>query len=405
MIDILRRNIWMCLVVVLLAGGFTYAFWPQPVPVDMAIIERGEMLVTIDGDGQTRVREVYVVSAPISGRVLRTERHAGDEVKAGETLLATIRPADPTFLDRRARTQAESAVKAAEAGFALARAERARVQAELDFARAELGRARKLSARGNLSQRNLDRAVLNERTATAALAQSKAGLSMRSYELETARAALIQPGADGARAKDTACCVNVYAPVDGKVLRVLHESEAVVAAGTPLLELGDPADLEVVVDLLSGDAVRVTRGAPVTIEDWGGGKVLVGHVRRIEPSGFTKVSALGIEEQRVNVIVDFTEAREKWLKLGHGYRVEVRIEEWRGADLLKLPLGALFRDGDDWAVFAVVDERAVLRRISIGHRNGREAEVLDGLGAGDAVVLHPGDRIAEGVRVTARRED
>lgn len=405
MIDILRRNIWMCLVVVLLAGGFTYAFWPQPVPVDMAIIERGEMLVTIDGDGRTRVREVYVVSAPISGRVLRTERHAGDEVKAGETLLATIRPADPTFLDRRARAQAESAVKAAEAGFALARAERAHARAELDFARAELGRARKLAARGNLPQRNLDLAVLNERTATAALARSKAGLSMRSYELETARAALIQPGAGGALTKDAVCCVEVLAPVDGKVLRVLHESEAVVAAGTPLLELGDPADLEVVADLLSGDAVRVSTGAAVAIEDWGGGNALVGYVRRIEPSGFTKISALGIEEQRVNVIVDFTEARERWLKLGHGYRVEVRIEEWRGADLLKLPLGALFRDGDDWAVFAVVDERAVLRRISIGHRNSREAEVLDGLGEGDAVILHPGDRIAEGVRVTARRED
>lgn len=405
MIDILRRNIWMCLVVVLLAGGFTYAFWPQPVPVDMAILERGEMLVTIDGDGRTRVREVYVVSAPISGRVLRTERHAGDEVKAGETLLATIRPADPTFLDRRARAQAESAVKAAEAGFALARAERAHARAELDFARAELGRAGKLAARGNLPQRNLDLAVLNERTATAALARSKAGLSMRSYELETARAALIQPGVGGALATDTVCCVEVLAPVDGKVLRVLHESEAVVAAGTPLLELGDPADLEVVADLLSGDAVRVSTGAAVAIEDWGGGNALVGYVRRIEPSGFTKISALGIEEQRVNVIVEFTEARERWLKLGHGYRVEVRIEEWRGANPLKLPLGALFRDGDDWAVFAVVDERAVLRRISIGHRNSREAEVLDGLGEGDAVILHPGDRIAEGVRVTARRED
>lgn len=228
---------------------------------------------------------------------------------------------------------------------------------------------------------------------------------MRSYELETARAALIQPGVGGALATDTVCCVEVLAPVDGKVLRVLHESEAVVAAGTPLLELGDPADLEVVADLLSGDAVRVSTGAAVAIEDWGGGNALVGYVRRIEPSGFTKISALGIEEQRVNVIVEFTEARERWLKLGHGYRVEVRIEEWRGADLLKLPLGALFRDGDDWAVFAVVDERAVLRRISIGHRNSREAEVLDGLGEGDAVILHPGDRIAEGVRVTARRED
>ena len=402
MIDILRRNFWLGLVVVALAGGFTYAFWPQPVPVDMAIIERGDMLVTIDGDGQTRVREIYVVSAPIPGRVLRIDIHAGDEVTAGKTLLATIRPTDPTFLDRRARLQAESTVKAAEAAFALARAERARVQAELDFARAELGRARKLAARGNLSQRDLDRAVLHERTAVAALAQSKAALSMRSYELETAQAALIQPGADGAPAEGATCCVDVLAPVDGKVLRVLHESEAVVAAGMPLLELGNPADLEVVVDLLSGDAVRVATGAVVAIEDWGGGNALVGQVRRIEPSGFTKVSALGIEEQRVNVIVDFTESREHWLKLGHGYRVEARIEEWRGAGLLKLPLGALFRDGDDWAVFAVVDGRAVLRRISIGHRNGREAEILDGLGEGDVVVLHPGDRISEGVRIAQR---
>ncbi len=398
----LRRGFWFALIAAIMLAGLVYAFWPQPVQVDLATIGRGPMVVTIDGEGRTRVREIYLVSAPVPGRVQRIESHAGDEVAAGKTLLATVRPNDPAFLDRRAQAQAEASVKAAEAGFALSEAERAHARAELEFARAELSRSRKLAARGNLSQRNLDRAVLAERKAKAALATTEAGLTMRGYELETARAALIQPGSGETRVDGGICCVEVFSPVDGQVLRVLHESESVVAAGTPLLEIGDPGDIEIVADLLSSDAVRIAEGSPVSIEDWGGGRTLDGRVRRVEPSGFTKLSALGIEEQRVNVIVDFVQQRERRVRLGHGYRVEVKIVVWSGVDVVRLPLGALFRSGADWAVFAVVDGVAVMRVVRIGHRNRRAAEIIGGLAEGDLVVLHPSDQIDDGVRVAAR---
>jgi len=397
-----KRIILYGVVTAILAAGLVYAFWPQPVPVDTAAIGRGELVVTIDGDGQTRVRDVYVVSAPISGRVLRLERHVGDAVIANETVLAVVQPTDPTFLDRRARAQAVAAAKAAQAAFALAEAEEARAFAELDFARSELGRAEELGKRGNISQRDLDRAKLQVRTAEAALATAKATVEMRRFELETAQAALIEPGGAGAANEGEQCCIEVNAPVDGTVLQVIQESESVVAAGTPLVEVGDATDLEIVVDLLSSDAVRVSDGAEVIIEDWGGGFALSGRVRRVEPTGFTKISALGIEEQRVNVLIDFTDQPERWRNLGHGYRIEAHIVVWRGADVLKVPLGALFRAGESWAVFVAEGGRAQLRQVEIDHANDREAEIVAGLSEGDRVVVHPSDLIGDGVRIVRR---
>lgn len=389
-------------VATVVVAGLIYAFWPQPVPVDTALIGKGELVVTIDGDGRTRVREVYVVSAPVPGRVLRIERHVGDAVVANETLLATIQPTDPAFLDRRARAQAESVAKAAEAAFALAEAEQARAIAELDFAQSELVRAEQLAARGNVSQRDLDRAKLIVRTAKAAVATAKATVEIRRFELETARAGLIEPGGSGDEADGQLCCVDVISPVSGRVLRVMHESETVVVAGAPLVEVGDSRDLEIVVDLLSSDAVRVAEGAEVVIEDWGGRDALSGRVRQVEPTGFTKVSALGIEEQRVNVLIDFTDPPDRWRDLGHGYRIEAHIVVWLGADVLTLPLGALFRDGDRWAVFVAAAGRARLRHVEIDHANGREAQVTAGLSEGDTVILHPSDLIAAGVRIVPR---
>lgn len=386
----------------LVIGALVYAFWPQAVPVDIARIGSGELVVTIDGEGRTRVREVYAVSAPISGLLLRIERHVGDPVSANDTVLATIQPTDPTFLDRRARTQAAASVKAAEAAFALAEAERARAAAELDFARAELQRSEQLAKRETISQSDLDRARLEARRQEAAVATAKATVTMRGYELETARAALIEPGTAETAEDGSLCCVDVRSPVDGQILRLIHESEGVVTAGEPLLEVGDPGDLEIVVDLLSGDAMRVAEGARVVIEDWGGAGTLAGRVRRVEPYGFTKLSALGIEEQRVNVIIDLEESPDRWRSLGHGFRVDAHIVIWHGADVLKLPLGALFREGDDWAVFAVENGRASLRRVDIAHGNGREAEIVEGLDEGEAVVLHPGDRISDNARVEPR---
>lgn len=397
-----RRMTRYLLFGLLAAAALGYAFWPQPVPVDVAAVARGDLQATIDGEGRTRVREIYVVSAPMSGYLRRIERHVGDPVSAHDTVLATIQPTDPTFLDRRARAQAEASVKAAEAAFALAEAERARAEAELEFARAELQRSEELARRNTISQSDLDRARLQMRTQQAALATADATVTMRRYELETARAALIEPGEAAGANEGSLCCVDVRSPVHGQILRLIHESEGVVSAGEPLLEIGDPRDLEIVVDLLSSDAVQVAVGAAVLIEDWGGAGNLAGRVRRVEPYGFTKLSALGIEEQRVNVIIDLEDPPDRWRLLGHGFRVDARIVVWTGSEVLKVPIGALFRDGDVWAVFVAEDGRARLRRIKIGHGNAREAEIVEGLREGEAVILYPGDRIGDGVRVERR---
>ena len=395
--------VWRGLAIVIVAAALGYAFRPQPVPVDLATAERGRLIVTVADDGETRVREVYLVSAPLPGQVLRFEGDVGDAVVATETVLANILPSQPAFHNVRTRSELEAAVQAAEAARALAEAELARSEAQVDFATAEYERAERLHERGHISQASLDRAHMQLRTEAAATLTARAALSMREFELETARASLIGPSvAGGSDEQSAGCCYAVRAPVDGRILRIFHESEGVVEAGAPLIEIGDPGDLEIVVDLLSTDAVQVSEGAEAFIEGWGGGERLAGRVRRVEPYGFTKTSALGIDEQRVNVIVDFDEPAERLRLLGHGYRVEVAIVVWRGEDLLKVPVGALFRIGGDWALFVVEDGSAVLRRIEIGHMNGTEAEVLGRLEAGETVVLHPSDRIADGVAVTAR---
>ena len=396
-----RRSALGFLVALGVAGFLVYAFWPRPVPVDVAEVARGTLRVTIEAEGRTRVREIYVVSSPVTGSVQRLEPQVGDAVIAGETVLATVEPVDPTILDVRTRRQAEAAVKAAEAARALARAELVGAGAQHDFALAELERTRSLAERGTASQSALDRATMEATSRQATLETARAALRVKDFELENARAQLIEP-AQESTANGTACCVEVRSPVDGRVLRVLHESEGVVAAGEPLIEVGDPEDLEIVVDLLSADAVRVTEGAHVLIDDWGGGRILTGRLRRVEPYGFTKVSALGVEEQRVNVIIDFVDPPETRASLAHGFRVMVRIVEWESDGILIAPMGGVFREGDDWAAFVIEDGRAHLRRLEIGRVNGREAEVLGGLEAGERVILHPSDQVLDGVRVELR---
>lgn len=377
------------------------AFRPQAVPVDIEVAGSGSLVVTVDEEGETRVRDIFVLSAPVAGRMLRIEAEAGDEVIANETVIAEIEPVDPTFLDFRSEAQAQAAIRAAESARTLAQAEVDQSAAELEFARAEVERARELIVDNTISRRELDDAERNHKTAKAAYATTLAGLQVRNFELERARAELLSPAEVQLRRGDCEC-VPISAPVDGRVLRVLQESEGVVAAGEPLLEIGDPADLEIVVDLLSADAVKVAAGQRVVIEGWGGETPVAGRVRRVEPFGFTKISALGIEEQRVNVIIDFTSPREQWQRLGHGYQVDLRIVLWEGVDVVKLPLTALFRDGDKWAVFIDSGGRAKRRHVEIGRRNGLEAEITGGLKVGERVIMHPSDKVIDGVRVTGR---
>ena len=300
----------------------------------------------------------------------------------------------------RSRRQAEAEVKAAEAALTLANAERDKAKAELDFALAEFERARELARKGNISKSARDRAEMEADSRRAALETTIANVRVRAFALENAKARLIEP--ETASETGGSCCVRISAPVNGRILRLLRESEQVVPAGTPLIEIGDPNDLEIKVDLLSSEAVKASAGDEVIITGWGGPGNLTGRVRRVEPSGFTKISALGIEEQRVNVIIDFTGEPSVRKGLAHGYRVDAKIVIWRGTDVLTVPLAALFRDGGDWAVFVMERGRARLTRVKIGRNGTFDAEVLAGLEAGAALILHPSDRIHDGARVAVR---
>ena len=273
-------------------------------------------------------------------------------------------------------------------------------RSQLQFAQSELNRAEELAARQAVSMRALEKARIDVSIAQAAVASARATVEVRRRELQSAEARLLQPTDQVAR--EAACCIQIRAPIDGRILRIIAESEQVVQASAPLLEIGDPRNLELVVDLLSRDAVRISEGAAARIEAWGENKALNARVRRIEPAGFTKVSALGIEEQRVRVILDFTDEPDEWGRLGHAFRIVARIVVWRSEDELLVPLGALFRRGEDWTVFIVEDGRAMSRKIEIGQRNVRAAQVLSGLKEGEQVVLHPSDQIEDGVAVAPR---
>lgn len=397
-----RRLLFWLPIAVLGLLSLALLFRPEPVPVDLVAVERGTLTVTVSDEGETRVKDVFAVSAPLAGLMQRIGLKAGDAVVARETVVARIQPGDPTLLDARSESEAKAAVGAAEAAQKLATATLRRAEAERDFASAELKRYRGLAATNTISANDLDAAERRARTAAAALEEARAGLRVRESELEQARARLLAPATVRRRKTADCDCVDVYSPVSGRVLRVLQESETVVTSGTPLLEIGNPEDLEIVVDLLSTDAVRVEPGQKVLIEAWGGGPPLNGRVRRVEPFGFTKVSALGIEEQRVNVIVDLTDPKERWARLGHGYRVEPRIVLAEAADVLKVPRAALFREQGEWAVFVAEDRHARLQKVKLGLENGLEAQIIEGLTAGEQVVLQPGDRVTDGVRLKPR---
>jgi HlyD family secretion protein len=384
------------------AGGLAYwTFRPQPVAVDLATIDRGTLEVTVSDDGQTRITDIYTVSAPVAGTVQRTPGRVGDKVVARETVVAVVRPATPALLDTRSRREAQAALAAANAAVRLADAQYREAETELELVRAEAGRIEELGRLNIVSDRSQQEARAAVTRAEARLASAAASTEMRRRERESAQARLEGPEADGSNGDDD-CCITVKAPVDGEILTIHHESEAVVAAGTVLVEIGDPAELEVVAELLSADAVRIPPQADARIEGWGG-PPLEARVRRVEPTGFTKVSALGIEEQRVRTIIDLVAPPEDRPGLGHGYRVTARITVERHEDALLVPLGALFRQGADWAVFVAGDDAvARLRTVELGARDARNSVVVSGLDEGETVVMHPSDRVAEGTALTQR---
>ena len=382
----------LVLVAVVLAGlgALVWMLRAQPVPVEVAQVTHGPLETWIEEQGRTRVREVYVVAAPLSGKTVRVTLHAGDPVKAGQAV-ALIRPADPPLIDARSRLELEAAAQAADAAVRLAEAELKRAQAEADYAGAEWTRGQTLIERGVISQAALDQRRLARETANAAVAETRAAVAVRRRERDSARSRLAE-GFGSERSP-----VTVRAPVSGNILRVELESEQVVQAGQPILQIGDPRDIDVIVELLTSDAVNVKPGAAARIEGWGGG-TLEARVRRVEPAGFTKVSALGVEEQRVLTYLDFVDPT-KAAPLGHDYRVRARIITSTTPMAVRVPVSALFRQGEDWAVYRVRGSRAERVTVKIGPRNEDMAQVLSGLAAGDAIVLYPGDRLADGARV------
>lgn len=397
----LRKYLKSLLIIIVLALLIVVAFWPKSTEVDLATVGRGPLTVTIDEEGKTRVRERFVVSAPVAGRVERIELEPGDRVVRNETPVAVFRPADPVLLDVRSKTEAEASVKSAEAGLGGARAEREKAAAEERLARSELERMRGLLKDDVVSRQTFESAESRARTAEEALRAAEFGVTRAEHEVTMARSRLLSAsGAAGSVQRS----IVIQAPITGVVLKRLRESEAVVPAGEALLELGDPRKLEIIAEFLSTDAVRIRAGNPVLIERWGGEAPLHGRVRLVEPSGFMKISALGVEEQRVNVLIDFDDPFDAWKRLGDGYRVELRVVVWQVDDALKVPTSALFRRGEQWAVFVVDNERADLRIVEVGRRNGAEAEVNKGLVAGQSVIVHPSDSIADGARVSRRTQ-
>jgi HlyD family secretion protein len=391
-----RRRIVLALIATLIAVGLYLGLRPQAIEVDIASARRAPLQVTLEQEGRTRVRERYVVTAPVNGYARRIAFEAGQMVERG-TVLAELEPMRAPALDPRQRAQAQARIASAQASVNIAAQQAKAANSNAALAQSELQRVRTLRPQGYISAATEERAASEVQRSAAELRASEFAVSTAQHELEAARAALQYAASPGTEK------VAVRAPVTGSILRVIHKSEGTVASGQPLLEIGDPSALEVEVDLLSADAVRIHPGTRVVFERWGGAGALEGAVRVIEPAGFTKVSALGVEEQRVWVIVAFTSAATRWQRLGDGYRVEASFILWEGKDILQIPASALFRDKDGWALYVIEQGKAIKRAVQSGQGNGLVIQITSGIKAGEQVIAHPDDRVRDGVSVTARK--
>jgi HlyD family secretion protein len=380
---------------VLLGALLVYAFWPKAALVDIGEVTRGELVVEVGAEGRTRVRDLYVVAAPLTGRLQRIGNRTGETVRKGD-VVARLDPSEAALLDPRSRAEAQAALAAATAALSLAQAQLAEAEAvEVDAAR-EAERARTLFAKQVVSRSAVDRATTNLESASARVAAARAALAVAQADRSGAKMRLDPPDApsDGARLWE------LRAPANGKILRVHVQSEAIVAAGTPILEIGDPERLEVVAEFLSEDAAKFRPGADVRLTGWGGPS-LAGRVREVEPSGFLKISALGVEEQRVNVIIDLEDPPEDQV-LNDGFRIDAAVTVGTSQDALRVPVSALFRDQEAWSVFRVEDGRLKLERIELGDQNQSLAAVVSGLSEDDRVVLYPDRSLTDGQSVRQR---
>ncbi len=392
------RRVFVWLLILGLVAALIAGFRPRPVEVGTAVVSIGPMRVAVLEEGKTRIRHRHLISPPVAGMLERITLRAGEKIEAGKTVLATIHPAPANFLDPRARAEAEARVQAAQASRQLRAAQRDRAQSALELAETEKARHLKLRQSGAISQRELDQAVNQVDLLLRELRAAEFAVQVSDYELVQAEAAARQSG-DSPEGPSGPLVLK--APVSGFVLNVMEESARAVTPGLVLMEVGDPADLEAEIELLSSDAVGVRQGAEVSIEKWGGGAPLKGRVSLVEPGGYTKISALGVEEQRVKVRVDFLEQPPAGQWLGDRFRVEARILTWQADAVLQVPSGALFRRGDDWMAFLLDSGKAKAVKVTTGHNNGVAAEVLAGLLSGQVVLVHAPDKVADGSAVKA----
>ena len=393
----LWRKIFLFLFAVALVAALVAGFWPKPIKVETVAISRDALTVSVLEEGKTRIRHRYVISPPVSGFLNRVPLRAGAKIEKGKTVLATIEAEASRFLDPRTRSEAEARLKAVEAVRMQREAEIERAKAALELAQNDFRRAEKLTKVNAVARQQWDAARTSVEMRGQELSSARFALRAAEFEVEQVRATLQQVSTSGI---DGAPPLQLIAPIDGFVLNVYEENARLVAAGTPIMEIGDPRDLEAEIELLSSDAVAVSPGAEVSIEHWGGGAPIRGRVTLVEPGGFMKISALGVEEQRVKVRVAFVDPLPLD-KLGDRYRVEARIVTWHGEDVLQVPTGALFRRGNAWMTFVVEEGRAHLRKVEIAHNNGVSAEVRSGLTQADSVIVYPPDSVTEGGAVRA----
>ena len=394
-----RRRLGLLGFCALVVLAIVWGFMPQPVPVETAAVVRGPLQVTVEEEGKTRVVDHFVISAPVAGFLRRIELDVGDSVKRGQELL-TLDPLRSTVLDPRARAEAQARVTTTQAALKGSQENVVAAAADARYWESQLARVRELHEAGAISDEELNQTEADARRTSANLRSAEFSVEVAQSELQAARTTLRHSAAQ--QSGQPAETVAVHAPISGSVLKVLRESEGVVSRGEPLLEIGNPRLLEVEVELLSADAVRAGPGTRVILERWGGEGPLEARVRVVEPFGFTKISALGVEEQRVLVIADIVSPAEEWEKLGDGYRVETKFILWEEDEVLQVPSSALFRRGDQWAVFVVDGAFARLRNVQLGRRSGLTAQILSGVEAGELVITHPDDSVEAGVRVSRR---
>lgn len=376
-----------------------YGLKPRPIEVELGKAERGPLTIHVVEEGKTRVRNRYMVSAPVAGQMRRITLRAGDPVKSGETVLTTLEPAISPLLDPRAKAQAEARVQVTEAALKQAMQSLEMAKTNEKYALNNWTRVKNLNEKGSISETDRDNAERDASMRQQETHGAEFATQVASYELEQAKAALLQLQSPGT----TNSAIEVKAPVSGQVLRVMQESAIVVSPGTQLIEIGDPSDIEIEAEILSRDAVNIQPKAKVTVEQWGGAMPLPASVHRVEPAAFTKVSALGVEEQRVIVRSDLINPPPGAQALGDRYRVEVRIAIWHQDNVLLAPAGALFREGNLWKAFVFKDGKAVTVDVSVGHTDGRQTEITGGISEGTQLLLHPPDTVKEGVQVVERK--